>query len=69
MQKATIALSSFRSINLLNEAAARRARRGSFGFAASTLESWFCIGLYPGRLQAVGGSPGTDVRQTANNYL
>ena len=57
------------SILLLNEAATRRARRGFFGFAVGTLEGWFCIGLYPGCLQAAGGSPCIDARQTANNYL
>jgi hypothetical protein len=53
----------------LNEAATRRARRGFFGFAVGTLEGWFCIGLYPGCLQAASGSPCIDARQTANNYL
>jgi hypothetical protein len=57
------------SILLLNEAATRRARRGFFGFAVGTLEGWFCIGLYPGCLQAASGSPCIDARQTANNYL
>jgi hypothetical protein len=50
----------------LNEAATRRGRRDSCGFALSMLEVWFRIGLEPGCLQAADGSPRTDARQTVN---